>query len=191
MSVTEVIHTHVKKASVGSGRLLLPTDPEESDLGLVMKIDSNLKSTKMSGQPSTTSTSPIPIGVKNPSAVRPSAVSSQLCGQGHEVTGWVLRGVLFIQTTHIPFIKFTHKMGEVIQKKTKLLMPIFLYMSLLVLVAQAAAVVMMFSQSFMPMGMWFLLACIGILAGMFCYTIVMENPHNRNQSKFVSGSKQL
>lgn len=76
-------------------------------MGLVMKIDSNLgknKLTIMRGSP---------VGslskASSPAAVRPSAVSSQLCSQGHEVTGWVLRGALFLQTAHIPFIKLTHK----------------------------------------------------------------------------------
>lgn len=73
----------------------------------------------------------------------------------------------------------TLQMSAAIQRKAKLLMPIFLYMSLLVLVAQAAAVIVMFSQNFMPIGMWFLLCCIAILAVMFCYTIMRGNPHAR------------
>ncbi|ODN06248.1 hypothetical protein Ocin01_00421 [Orchesella cincta] len=182
MSVTElqVIHRHVKPTPTSNNRFLLPNGGDQEDTGLVMKLDSKLKEKIMLGQPTTTTSSPV-VSMQNPSAVRPSAVSSQLCGQSHEVTGWVLRGALILQTAHIPFIKLTHKMNDTIQKKTKLLLPIVLYMSLLVLVAQAGAVVMLFYQSFMPIGMWFLLCCIAILAAMFCYTAVLSN--NQSQSK--------
>ncbi|CAL8147892.1 unnamed protein product [Orchesella dallaii] len=193
MSVTElqVIHRHVvsKPKPSSNSRFLLPNGGDADDMGLVMKLDSKLKEKMMLGQsPPPSSTSSPVVSMQNPSAVRPSAVSSQLCGQSHEVTGWVLRGALILQTAHIPFIKLTHKMNDTIQRKTKLLLPIVLYMSLLVLVAQAGAVLTLFYQSFMPIGMWFLLCCIAILAAMFCYTAVLSNnqSQSKSSSRFVS-----
>lgn len=73
-------------------------------------------------------------------------------------------------------------------------MPVVFYMSLLVLLVQVGAVLMLFFQSFMPIGMWFLLCCIGILAGMFCYTAILANPHSRIQKHLkvsTSGYKLL
>lgn len=72
-------------------------------------------------------------------------------------------------------------MNATIQRKAKLLMPLVFYLSLLVLVAQVCAVVTLFAQSLMPLGMWFLLVCIAILAGMFCYTAVLSNPKNQKR----------
>lgn len=77
-------------------------------------------------------------------------------------------------------------MSATIQSKAKLLMPLAFYMSLLVLVAQVCAVVTLFAQSFMPLGMWFLLVCIAILAGMFCYTAVLSNPQNQKRPSIPS-----
>lgn len=69
-------------------------------------------------------------------------------------------------------------------------MPLVFYLSLLVLVAQLAAVIMLFAQSFMPLGMWFLLACIAILAVMFCYTALFGNPHQKkSQQQQLSPTK--
>lgn len=73
------------------------------------------------------------------------------------------------------------QMNATIQRKAKLLMPLVFYLSLLVLVAQVCAVVTLFAQSLMPLGMWFLLVCIAILAGMFCYTAVLSNPKNQKR----------
>ena len=112
-------------------------------------------------------------------------VPAKLCGQTKAVAQWALWTWTFqIQKVwHIPspspcFYESVEliplidvlnlQVSEAIQRLLIRLLPVMLYASLLVSVVQAGAVFYLLALSFLPLGAWFLLACIGIM----CYFYV-------------------
>jgi sorbitol-specific phosphotransferase system component IIBC len=78
--------------------------------------------------------------------------------------------------------------GSIEKNAVRVLLPYFLYMSVLVLAIQSAAVVALLAQSHLPLGLWFLLGCIGTLVGIFCYTAVLPTAQTVPFSKKSAAS---
>lgn len=51
-------------------------------------------------------------------------------------------------------------MDETIQKKVAHILPLFLYLSLLVLAVQGVVIMVLLAQSLLPLGMWFLMVSV-------------------------------
>ncbi|OXA58492.1 uncharacterized protein LOC110847498 [Folsomia candida] len=163
---TQVIHNLSQSPSrsiVGSFILgNTKTGIEGDDKGLIMTLDSKLGDV----------IKPINVLPPPPPSRIPVVTSHQFCGLS-SLSGWLLRALSYFQNAHLAIVSFTNNMDETIQKKVAHILPLFLYLSLLVLAVQGVVIMVLLAQSLLPLGMWFLMTCISCMGGIFCSTSVI------------------
>jgi len=147
----------------GSG-FILSNDHEDAN-GLKLSLDKNL-----GGRGGTL----VPLSGNR--LQFPVSSPSQFCGLS-SVSGWMLRALSYFHSAHLTFISFITYVNGSIQQKIIHILPLCLYLSLLVLTIQGAVILILLSQSLLPLGMWFLMTCISTMGAIFCSTIVTTTEH--------------